>query len=232
MTLSSIAFIPDGNRRYAAAQKISLAQAYQMGTQRSWDIMGWLSEYPSIKVATFYTLSLENITRSAAEMAILFSIFEKEADKIMANEMYKTHDFAIKFIGRLEKFPTSLRTKMEKIEEKSMDYTKRMINVAIGYNGRAEIVDATQRIAQDIASKKIEASSINEESFKNYLYSNFQDPDLILRTGQTQRLSGFMTYQSVYSELFFLNKLWPEFSKDDLREAVNAFDARERRFGK
>ena len=203
-----------------------------MGTQRSWDIMGWLSEYPSIKVATFYTLSLENITRSAAEMAILFSIFEKEADKIMANEMYKTHDFAIKFIGRLEKFPTSLRTKMEKIEEKSMDYTKRMINVAIGYNGRAEIVDATQRIAQDIASKKIEASSINEESFKNYLYSNFQDPDLILRTGQTQRLSGFMTYQSVYSELFFLNKLWPEFSKDDLREAVNAFDARERRFGK
>lgn len=232
MTLSSIAFIPDGNRRFAQAQNMSLAQAYQMGTQRSWDVMGWLSEYPSIKVATFYTLSLENITRSAMEMNILFSIFEKEADKILSNEMYKTHEFAIKFIGRLEKFPTSLRTKMDKIETESVDCAKRVINVAIGYNGRAEIVDATRRIAKDIAENKVDAASINEESFKNYLYSNFQDPDLILRTGQTQRLSGFLTYQSVYSELSFIDKLWPELSKEDLRTAIDDYGARERRFGK
>ena len=232
MTLSSIAFIPDGNRRFAQAQNMSLAQAYKMGTQRSWDIMGWLSDYPSIKVASFYTLSLENITRSAMEMNILFSIFEKEADKIMVNEMYKSHEFAIKFIGRLEKFPQNLRTKMEKIENLSMDYTKRVINVAIGYNGRSEIVDATKKIAQDVLDKKMDPSSITEESFKKYLYSDFKDPDLIVRTGQTQRMSGFLTYQSIYSELYFLDKLWPELNKEDLRHAIENYDSRARRFGK
>ncbi len=232
MTLSSIAFIPDGNRRFAAQSNMNIAKAYQIGTQRSWDVMQWLGEYPSIKVASFYTLSLENITRSSTEMNILFAIFEKEADKILKDEVYKSSEFAIKFLGRLEKFPTHLRQKMNLIQEKSQDYAKRAINVAIGYNGRAEIVDATKKLVQDVVDKKIDINSIDETSFKNYLYSNFSDPDMIVRTGKTQRLSGFLTYQSVYSELYFTNKFWPEFSREDLDLAVKEFDARERRFGK
>ena len=232
MTLSSIAFIPDGNRRFAAQANMNIAEAYKLGTQRSWDVMQWLGEYPSIKVASFYTLSLENITRSSTEMSILFSIFEEEADKILKDEVYKSSEFAIKFLGRLEKFPLHLRQKMNLIQEKSQDYAKRVINVAIGYNGRTEIVDAAKKLAQDVADKKINVNSIDENSFKNYLYSNFSDPDMIVRTGKTQRLSGFLTYQSVYSELYFTNKLWPEFSREDLNVAVKEFDARERRFGK
>lgn len=232
MTLSSIAFIPDGNRRFATKNGMSLASAYQIGTQRSWDVMQWLSEYPSIKVASFYTLSLENITRSTSEMNVLFSIFEKEADKILKDELFKTNEFAIKFLGRLEKFPIHLREKMNQIQEKSQDYAKRVINVAIGYNGRAEIVDAAKKLAQDVVEKKVDVNSINELNFKNYLYSNFTDPDMIVRTGYTQRLSGFLTYQSTYSELYFLNKFWPEFSREDLDTAVNEFDSRERKFGK
>ncbi len=232
MTLSSIAFIPDGNRRFAAQANMNIAEAYKLGTQRSWDVMQWLGEYPSIKVASFYTLSLENITRSSTEMSILFSIFEEEADKILKDEVYKSSEFAIKFLGRLEKFPLHLRQKMNLIQEKSQDYAKRVINVAIGYNGRTEIVDAAKKLAQDVADKKINVNSIDENSFKNYLYSNFSDPDMIVRTGKTQRLSGFLTYQSVYSELYFTNKFWPEFSREDLNVAVKEFDARERRFGK
>jgi len=232
MSLTSIAFIPDGNRRFASQQNINLARAYQMGTQRSWDVMQWLSDYPSIKVASFYTLSLENITRSSTEMNVLFAIFEKEADKILKEEVYKSNEFAIKFLGRLEKFPTHLREKMNLIQERSRDYAKRMINVAIGYNGRTEIVDAAKKLAQDIADKKIDANNINEINFKDYLYSNFSDPDMIVRTGYTQRLSGFLTYQSTYSELFFMNKFWPEFTREDLNLVVNEFDSRVRRFGK
>lgn len=232
MTLSSIGFIPDGNRRFAAQAHMNIAEAYKLGTQRSWDVMQWLGDYPSIKVASFYTLSLENITRSSAEMSVLFTIFEKEADKILKDEVYKSSEFAIKFLGRLEKFPTHLKEKMNLIQERSQDYAKRVINVAIGYNGRAEIVDAAKKLAQDVSEKKIDVNSINEDSFKNYLYSNFSDPDMIVRTGYTQRLSGFLTYQSVYSELVFMNKFWPEFSREDLDVAVREFDARERRFGK
>lgn len=232
MSLSSIAFIPDGNRRYAAQQQMNMAKAYQLGTQRSWDVMQWLSDYPSIKVASFYTLSLENITRSSTELNVLFSIFEKEADKILKEEIFKSSEFAIKFLGRLEKFPLHLREKMNVIQERSQDYAKRVINVAIGYNGRAEIVDAAKKLAQDVAEKKIDVNSINEINFKDYLYSNFSDPDMIVRTGYTQRLSGFLTYQSTYSELVFMNKFWPEFSREDLSNVVQEFDARERRFGK
>lgn len=232
MSLTSIAFIPDGNRRFASQQNMNLAHAYQMGTQRSWDVMQWLSDYPSIKVASFYTLSLENITRSSAEMQVLFSIFEKEADKILKEEVYKSNEFAIKFLGRLEKFPTHLKDKMNLIQERSQDYAKRVINVAIGYNGRAEIVDAAKKLAQDVVDKKMDVNSINENTFKNYLYSNFSDPDMIVRTGHTQRLSGFLTYQSTYSELYFMNKYWPEFSREDLKNVVTEFDSRVRRFGK
>lgn len=232
MSMNSIAFIPDGNRRFAASNHLPLTAAYQLGTQRSWEVMGWLSDYPSIKVATFYTLSLENITRSAAELTLLFDIFEREADKILKEEAFKSQEFSIKFLGRLERFPARLRAKMDLIQERSQDYAKRVINVAMGYNGRAEIVDAAKRIAQDAIKNPAALNTLNEETFKNYLYSNFQDPDLIIRTGHTQRLSGFLTYQSVYSELYFMNKFWPDFNKDDLRVAVDEFAQRARRFGK
>lgn len=232
MSLNSIAFIPDGNRRFASANNLSLAQAYQVGTKRSWDVMEWLGDYPSIQVATFYTLSLENISRSALEMQVLFSIFEKEADTILREETFKTHEFAIKFLGRLEKFPKHLQEKMDKIQDISQDYAKRVINVAIGYNGRTEIVDAAKKMAEDVQAGKLNVGAVTEDSFKKYLYSDFADPDLIVRTGHTQRLSGFLTYQSVYSELYFLNKLWPEFSKEDLAQAVGEFDSRTRKFGK
>lgn len=232
MSLESIAFIPDGNRRYASKHGLNLAKAYEVGTHRTWDVIQWVSEYPQIKVATFYALSLENVTRSKTELDVLFRIFEKEADKILAEEYYKTHDFAIRFLGRLENFPKNMQEKMNEIQSKSKDYAKKIINVAIGYNGRAEIVDAAKKLAREFAEKKIDVNDVNEETFRKYLYHDFHDPDMIVRTGYTKRLSGFLTYQSTYSELYFLDKFWPEFSKEDLGVAIASFDEKQRRFGK
>ncbi len=232
MPLNSIAFIPDGNRRFAAANNLSLFDAYRLGTQKSWEVMDWMVKYPSIKVGTFYTLSLENITRSSAELQVLFKIFENEADKILEKEIYKTHDLTINFLGRIGQFPKHLQEKMQKIQTISRDYGKRVINVAIGYNGRAEIIDAAKKFALAVKENPEKLKELNEETFKQYLYHDFSDPDMIVRTGYTQRLSGFLTYQSVYSELYFLNKYWPEFSAQDLDVAVEEFNARTRRFGK
>ncbi|QQR92222.1 MAG: di-trans,poly-cis-decaprenylcistransferase [Candidatus Iainarchaeum archaeon] len=232
MSLNSIAFIPDGNRRFAAAHNLSLFDAYRLGTQKSWEVMDWMVKYPHIRVGTFYTLSLENITRSSAELHVLFKIFENEADKILEKEIYKTHDLAINFLGRIEKFPQHLQEKMQKIQDVSKDYGKRVINVAIGYNGRAEIIDAAKKFALAVKENPTKLNELNEETFKQYLYNDFADPDMIVRTGYTQRLSGFLTYQSVYSELYFLDKYWPEFSAEDLDVAVEEFNARTRRFGK
>jgi undecaprenyl diphosphate synthase len=169
MNLESIAFIPDGNRRYAARNGMDLAKAYQVGTHRTWDVIQWLSDYPKIKAATFYALSLENITRSKTELNILFKIFEKEADKILAEEYYKTHGFAIRFLGRLESFPKNMQNKMNEIQNRSQDYAKRVVNVAIGYNGRTEIVDAAKKLAHDFAENKVNVDTVTEETFRKYL---------------------------------------------------------------
>ena len=101
----------------------------------------------------------------------------------------------------------------------------------MGYDGQAEIVDAAKKIALGYQNG-LDLDSLNEKSFKKYLYSDFADPDLIIRTSGTQRLSGFLTYQSSYSEFYFTKKFWPEFSEQDLSEAVSEYDDRQRRFGK
>ncbi|MBU1121043.1 di-trans,poly-cis-decaprenylcistransferase, partial [Candidatus Micrarchaeota archaeon] len=129
-------------------------------------------------------------------------------------------------------FPKRLQEKIRKTEEYTADYKKKVINLAIGYNGQAEIVDAAKKIAWEFKNNKLNLNSLSPDSFKNYLYSVFPDPDLILRTSGTKRLSGFLTYQSSYSELYFLDKYWPELEEADLDKAINEFTERERKFGK
>ncbi len=229
--LNSIAFIPDGNRRYATKMHIPLVQSYQLGTKKAWEVIDWLKDYPKIKAGTFYTLSLENLSRNKAELKILFSIFERELDKVLNSDFFPVNDVKLKFIGRFEDFPEKLKQKISKTEEFTENNKKKTINLAIGYNGQTEIVDAAKKIA--LAHEKgLDLNSLNEDSFKKYLYSDFSDPDLIVRTSGTQRLSGFLTYQSSYSELYFSEKFWPEFSKTELNNAITEFDSRQRRFGK
>ncbi len=232
MELTSIGFIPDGNRRYALKSGASLLHSYQLGTKKAWDVLDWLNFYPKIKAGTFYTLSLENLTRKSAELRILFKIFERELDKVWSTSTFTGNEVRLKFIGRTEGLPKKLQEKMLKAEDFTSSFKKKVVTMALGYNGQAEIVDAAKKIAEQYKQNNLDLSTLNEGSFKNYLYSGFRDPDMIVRTGFTQRLSGFLTYQSSYSELYFLNKFWPEFSQQDLALAVDEFYERQRRFGK
>jgi len=232
MSLDSIAFIPDGNRRFAAANKLPLLQSYSLGTQKAWDVLDWLVKHKNIKEGTFYTLSLENLKRSSVELKALFHIFEKELDKIKQKPIFEREQIRLKFLGRRELFPKKLQEKIQEAEDYTENFNERTINLALAYDGQTEIVDAAKKIASDYADEKISLDTLNTSNFSHYLYSSNSFPDLIIRTSGTQRLSGFLTYQSAYSELYFINKYWPEFSEQDLNTAITEFESRERRFGK
>ncbi len=230
--LTSIAFIPDGNRRFAAANNISLVKSYSMGTQKAWDVLEWLVRYPSIKVGTFYTLSLENLQRKSIELSAIYMLFGKQLRKARESTFFEEHGISLKFIGKRELLPDSLQKEIMKAEKATEKNSGRTINLAVGYNGQVEIADAARKLAEEVKAGSVEADAINPDMFKKYLYSEFQEPDLIVRTSGTQRLSGFMTYQSAYSEFYFSPKYWPEFEEADLKAAVTDFEERERRFGK
>lgn len=230
--IESIAFIPDGNRRYAKQVGISLAQSYSLGTQKALDVVKWLSKYPSIKTGTFYTFSLKNFERSKLELDILFKIFEGQLDKAKKDPLFKENGISLKFIGRREMFPQKLQEKMTSVEEYTSDFKNSQINLALGYDGQTEIVDAAARFALDVQNGKAKPEDLSTGNFSKYLYADFKAPDLIVRTSNEQRLSGFLTYQSSYSELAFIDKYWPEITENDVNKVITTFEERERRFGK
>ncbi len=230
--IESIAFIPDGNRRFAKLSGISLLQSYSLGTQKAWDVLEWLTKYPSIKVGTFYTFSLKNFQRSRLELKVLMKIFDKELDRAKKQSILQKEGIALKFIGRRDQFPTKLQTKMKGVEKFTKNFGDRTVNLALGYDGQTEIIDAAQRFALDVSKGKALPETLSTENFKKYLYSDFKEPDLIIRTSKEQRLSGFLTYQSAYSELAFIDKYWPQINETDVDKLVNDYNKRERRFGK
>ncbi len=230
--LESIAFIPDGNRRYAKKAGVSLAQSYALGTQKAWDVLNWLSKYPTITTGTFYTFSIKNFERSKDELGILFNIFEKQLVRVLNEKIDDNRGIRIKFIGHTNLFPANLQEEMQRVEEKTSIYPERTLNLALGYDGQTEIIDATKKFANDVSLGKIKSDSLTPQIFNKYLYSDFKAPDLIVRTSNEQRLSGFLTYQSSYSELAFIDKYWPELTESDVDKVVLDFEERERRFGK
>ncbi len=232
LELNSIAFIPDGNRRYAKLGGINLLQSYQLGTNKAHEVIDWLLKYPQIKVGTFYTLSLENMNRTKLELHALFKIFERELNKVSEGSSFDVNEIRLKFIGRRNMFPQKLQDKMADAEKFTENFSNKTINLALGYNGQAEIVDAAKKLAIDAKENKVDLDSVNEKNFGKYLYGDFPSPDLLIRTSGTQRLSGFLTYQSAYSELYFLDKYWPEMNEADLTTAVRDYYERQRRFGK
>ncbi len=229
--LESIAFIPDGNRRYAMRSGVNFLQAYSLGTKKAWDVMHWLESYPKIKTGTFWMLSLENANKRKAELALLYKIFDRELNKVKDSGYFETNQVKLKFFGRLEILPKKLLEKIREAEDFTQDFKGRTINLALGYSGRTEIVDAAKRLALDVKEKRIDLEKIGEKEFENYLYLG-QDPDLVIRTSGEQRMSGFLPYQSAYSELYFCNHFWPEFTEQDLAEAISDFGVRKRNFGK
>jgi undecaprenyl diphosphate synthase len=157
---------------------------------------------------------------------------KSHGQRILDSRTYRDNDVTVRFFGKRELLPAALNRIFARIEEKYPEKRGGLaLNMGIAYSGRDELLTAAQRLAADIASDKVRPNSLTESEFEKYLYLR-ESPDLLIRTGDSHRLSGMMPWQTVYSELFFSPKLWPEFSKADFEEAVAFYDSTDRKFGK
>ncbi|MBI5226673.1 di-trans,poly-cis-decaprenylcistransferase [Candidatus Micrarchaeota archaeon] len=225
---ANLAIIPDGNRRFAERNKLALDQAYLQGFAKAEHIMHWLAP-TSVKSVKLWALSLENFhKRSSLELTILFELMKHRLNQSLKDSRFDGRDFSVRFIGQTEKLPRDVRDLMGKLTDKSKG-APRELCVAIAYSGQAELAQAAQKAGEDFKAGRID--KIDEAAFSKYLYA--QEPvDLVIRTGGVKRLSGFLPWQNAYAEVFFSDKMWPEFGQDDLNAALSFYDQTERRFGK
>ncbi len=229
-----IAIILDGNRRWAQESGLEPWMGHYYGADKTKDVLKWCLDL-DVKSITLYAFSTENFQRPQKEVEKLMELFKEKLQEILESEEIHKYKVRVKVIGRVNLLPQSLQAMIREVEEKTKDYDERFLNLAIAYGGRAEIVDATRKIAQKVVAGELSPEEINEEVFEQHLYTAFlpkQDPDLIIRTSGEERLSGFLLYQSAYSELCFLDVYWPEFRRIDLLRAIRTFQKRKRRFGK
>ncbi len=223
-----IAIILDGNRRYGKKKGNKLL-GHQKGAKKVEKLFDWCEEL-EISEITLYTFSTENFNRPQEEVDYLMNLFRKQFKKLRKDKRFKEKRSRFNFIGRLNLFPYDLQNEMFDIMNETLENPGLIINFAVGYGGRAEIVDAVNKILIKKEKNKIN-SEITEDILLENLYLH-SSPDILIRTGGEKRISNFLLYQTAYTELFFLDKMWPEFTKTDLVKIIKEFKERERRFGK
>lgn len=225
-----IAIIMDGNRRWAKNKKLPSQAGHKKGAEVLENTIKYCNEI-GIKYLTVYAFSTENWKRTEEEVSAIMIIFEKYLDKFI--EMSDLENIKLRVLGNTEELPTNIKSKISKMYEKTSNNTGLNFNIAFNYGGRAEIVRATKNIAQDVLDGKIKVDDITEETIANNLYTyGQQDPDLVIRTSGELRTSNFLPWQIAYSEFLFLDKYWPEFTENDIDEAIQAYSYRHRRIGK
>lgn len=227
-----IAIIMDGNRRLAERLGIKPWQGHRMGAEKMEAVLDWCLDL-GIKTVTTYAFSTENFSRPKEEVEKLFDLFEEYFNKIAADEKIHKNRTRVRAIGKIEKFPERVRKAIKNAEEATKGYDNFHLNLAVAYGGRQEILDAVRKIASDVKEGKLDVNSINETMISRNLYTDgLPDPDLILRTSGEERISGFLLWQSAYSELYFCESYWPGFRKIDFLRAIRTFQQRKRRFGR
>jgi len=224
-----VAVIMDGNGRWASQRGLPRIAGHRAGAKSVQEAIKGAKE-SGVKILTLYTFSTENWKRPKHEVQALFKLLENYIDT-QADDLTK-NNIRLSVIGKLEGLPDSVRKKLNIIMEKTKDNTALILNLALNYGARTEIVDAVRAIVGDCVSKKISSEEIDEKSFSGYLYTkNLPDPDLLIRTSGEMRLSNFLLWQLSYSELYISKKLWPDFKKRDFLEAVKEYQSRQRRYG-
>ncbi|MEM3368832.1 MAG: polyprenyl diphosphate synthase [Thermoproteota archaeon] len=228
-----IALILDGNRRWSAKQGVDLRTGYLVGAEKLRDVLNWIYDL-KIRVVTIYALSTENFKRSNEEIELLLSLFYEKLLEISSSNEFNKYNVKVKFIGRKNLLPSNLVKLMEKLERDTQRNNEFVLNIAIGYGGRQEILDAIKKIVVSFSENRIKLDDINEQLVERYLYTShlsYPDPDLIIRTSGEFRASNFLIWQSAYSEFFITDVLWPDFRKIDLYRAIRSFQGRKRRYG-
>jgi len=214
----------DGNRRWAKAHGLLSHEGHQAGLEKAKEIARAAFD-AGITTLYYYAFSSENWKRLPDEVAYLLSLFEKAITDEF--EEFAKEKVRIRFIGDLSRLPTKLQTLAKECEASTASYTRGTLVIALSYGGRAEIVHAANTLIQE--GREV----ITEDDISRTLWgSGLPDPDLIIRTGGEERLSGFLTWQSIYSELIFTSTHWPEYSKEEFGQHLAAYAERKRNFGK
>lgn len=224
-----VAIIMDGNRRWAKKRGLPVIVGHRQGVKSIERVLE-AADKAGVKILTLYTFSTENWKRPKKELDVLMNLLKQ----YLENEYKRLVDNNIKLmtIGKMDGFAPALLERIENVKKMTEDNTGLILNLALSYGARDEIVDASRRVAEDVKSGKIKAGDVSEELFSKYLYTGtLPDPELLIRTGGEYRVSNFLLWQISYSELYITKKLWPDFTKSDFEKAIEEYAKRERRLG-
>lgn len=223
-----IAIIMDGNGRWATQKGMDRTMGHQQGVETVKRITEDCARL-GVKYLTLYTFSTENWNRPAYEVQALMGLLLTELE----DQLFMANNVRFRTIGDQDRLPEAVRNHIRQCEKNTAVNTGMTLVVALSYSAKWEITRATQLIAQQVVDGKLSPADITEETISQNLTTSFMsDPDLLIRTGGEQRLSNFLLWQCAYSEMYFTDTFWPDFSKDDLLRAIAVFQSRERRYGK
>ena len=231
-----VGLIQDGNRRYIRETGLSdPREGYLLGATKTEEVLTWCAAL-DIPVVTLWWLSTENLTREPDEVATILRVIEEKMAEWMQGSFVQQLRIRVRPIGKLELLPASTLQALQSIDSATQHYNRMLLNVGVGYGGRQEIADAARRYLQERFMRRDSPEEIlrelTPEALDKFLYTyDCPDPDLIIRTSGEVRLSGFMLWQSAYSEYYFCDAYWPAFRKVDFLRAIRSYQQRQRRFG-
>lgn len=230
-------FIMDGNRRFARGLGLqTVSDGHRHGAEKLWDVLSWCYD-AGVRVVTVWCFSLDNFQRDTEEVKALLDLFEDKTREIAKHQEVHSKRVRVRYMGELEMLPESLQEAIRDAEAATVEYDDHVLNIAMAYGGREEITEAFRRYLRDRAGagdpvERI-ADELDGETIGRYLYtSGLPEPDLILRTSGEVRMSGFLLWQSAYSEYYFSDTHWPAFRKIDFLRALRSYHQRHRRFGR
>ena len=231
-----VGIILDGNRRWARAQGLrDPIEAYRVGAEKLDEVLAWCADL-GIPAVTLWAFSTENLTRAPEEVHGLLSVIEAKLNAVADDPRIHRRRVRVRVVGKLDLLPDSMLAAARRAESATAEYGDLALTFALAYGGRQEIADAVQRLIRDRAKQgaSIEeiVESVSQEEIGRYLYTaELPDPDLIIRTSGEVRMSGFLLWQSAYSEFYFCDVHWPAFRKIDFLRAIRSYQQRDRRFG-
>lgn len=234
---SHVGIILDGNRRFAQVSRLpTVADGHRLGSEKVREVLEWCNQL-HIPAVTLWALSTDNFRRDPKELDAIFGVMEQGIDRFLQDAERQRLNRRVQAVGRLDALPDSLTGKFHQLAEQTAHLKGGFLYIAVAYGGRDEVVDAVRRLLDDQARKGFTpaqiASTLTPDCIERYLYTtDAPDPDLIIRTSGEVRLSGFLMWQSVHSELYFCDAFWPAFRKIDFLRAIRSYQSRHRRFGR
>lgn len=226
-----VGIILDGNRRFAQEQGLETMKGHLFGADKLEEVLDWCRDL-GIKHITVYAFSTENFNRSPEEVKTLMNLFVGKFREVAKDERVHKYKIKVQVFGDLDNMPQQVRDAVREAQLATKGHNGYTLNIAMGYSGREELAQAVRKLCEKIEKGELKPGEVDERAIEKNLYTaGLPDPDLIIRTSGEERLSGFLLWQSAYSELYFCEANWPAFSKLDFLRAIRNYQGRERRYG-